>query len=165
MTIARSMPYEFPPIVLLPNAADAAGRASLTYVNLRNALKAWVICEVNQGNAATVQLTPLQATAVAGTGSKAIAAQAGIWLNNDTSLATGSDKLVAQTAAANFTTDATLKDKLVIFEIVPEEVLDLVNGFHWLGVSTGASNVANITSAAIVIWQGQAGASAPTTYV
>ena len=168
MASQYSMIYQFPPIKLLPAAADAAGRTSSVYVSLRNCLKAWLVLEVNQGNAATVLWTPLQATSSAGAGSKAIGGAdttAQIWLNNDTSLATGSDLFVAQTAALNYTTDATTKDKLIIFEIVPEAHLDLVNGFNHIGVSTGASNAANITSAAIHIWGSYEGASAPTSYV
>lgn len=161
MASQRSMPYEFPPIVLLPAAADAAGRTSTNYVSLANALKAWIVCEVNQGNAATVAFTPLQASALTGFGSKALLASVPIWLNDATA---SSDALVAQAFAANFTTDATLADKIVIFEILPEEVMDLANGFHHLGVSTGASNAANITRVELVIWRGQQGASAPTTY-
>jgi precorrin isomerase len=66
---------------LLAPAADAAGRTS-TYRSLKNALKAYVVVCVNQGNAATVLLSVLQASAVAGTGSKAISATP-IWANQD----------------------------------------------------------------------------------
>ncbi len=54
-----SMPYQFPPVALLPPAADAAGRTS-AYRDLANALKAWVVVHVNQGNAAQVTLSILQ---------------------------------------------------------------------------------------------------------
>src|SRR5579871_1148899 len=96
-----SMPYEVPPVGLLPPAADAAGRTS-AYHTLKNALKAYIVCHVNQGNAATVQLSVLQATDVSGTNSKAINAVP-IWLVENTAAA---DALVAQAAAASFTTDA-----------------------------------------------------------
>lgn len=154
-----SMPYQIPPVSLLPAAADAAGRTG-GYRSLRNALKAYLVAEVNQGNAATVQFTPLQAKDSSGTGSKAIAAVP-IWLNDDTS---SSDALVVQAAAANFTTDATIKDKIVIFEIEPEAALDLANGFNHIALQTGASNSANVTSSKLYILQAIQGASAPTTY-
>jgi hypothetical protein len=154
-----SVPYQIPPVSLLPAAADAAGRTG-SYRSLRNCLKAYIVCEVNQGNAATVQLTPLQAKDSSGTGSKAINAVP-IWLNDDTS---SSDALAVQAAAANFTTDATLKDKLVVFEIEPEAALDLANGFNHIAVQTGASNAANVTASALFVLQAVQGASAPTTY-
>jgi hypothetical protein len=163
MSSPFSLPYQLPPIKLLPAAADSAGRTS-SYVSLRNALKAWIVCEVNQGNAATVQFTPLQAKDSSGTGSKAIAT-APIWLNNDTSTSTGSDALAAQAAAANFTTDATTKDKLVIFELTPEAILDIANGFNHIALQTGASNAANITSAALHVLGAYQGQNPPTSYV
>ena len=154
-----SMPYQIPPVSLQAAAADAAGRTG-GYRSLRNCLKAYIVAEVNQGNAATVQLTPLQAKDSSGTGSKAINATP-IWLNDDTS---SSDALVVQAAAANFTTDANLKDKLVVFEIEPEAAMDMANGFNHIALQTGASNASNVTAAALYVLQSVQGASAPTTY-
>lgn len=149
---------------LLPPAADAGGRTS-SYVSLAYGHKAYLVCTVNQGNAATVQFAPLQAKDSAGTGSKAITA-APIVLDNDTSTATGSDQFVAQTAAANFTTDATTKNKLVIFEIDPAESMDVAGGFQHIAIQTGASNAANITAAELVVAPlRDKRANPPTTYV
>lgn len=137
-----SLPAQIPPVSLLAAAADAAGRTS-SYRSLKNALKAYIIAEVNQGNAATVQFSLLQAKDVSGGSSKAVTSVP-IWLVNDTSV---SDALVAQAAAVSFTTDATTKDKLVVFEIEPEACLDIANGFRSIAIQTGASNAANITEA------------------
>jgi hypothetical protein len=155
-----SVPYQIPPVSLLAPAADAAGRTS-SYRDLRNALKAWVIAEVNQGNAATVLLSILQGQDVSGTGSKAVGAMP-IWLQSDTSV---SDTNVVQAAAATFTTSATLKNKIVIFEITPEMCMDVANGFKTIAISTGASNASNITRADLLVLQAIQGASAPSTYV
>jgi len=154
-----SLPYQIPPVSLLSPAADAAGRTSL-YRTLKNAMKAWIVVRVNQGNAAQVTLTPYQAKDVAGTSAKAINAVP-IWLDNATAT---SDALVVQTAAANFQTDASVADKIVIFEITPDVALDVANGFKTIGVATSASNAANITEATLYVLQGMQGASAPTTY-
>ena len=162
-----SLPYEFPPINLLPPAADASGRTS-SYVSLRNAIKAWIVVTVNQGNASTVALTPKQAQDSSGTGTKAIGGVdtvAPIWLVNDTSTATGSDSLAVQTPALNFTTDATTKNKQVIFEINPAAVIDVANGFDHIAITTGASNAANITSATLHILGSYRGTSQPSAYV
>jgi hypothetical protein len=134
--------YQAPPIGLLPPATDAAGRTG-PYKSLRNvAGKVALVCRVNQGNAAQVTFTPLQAQDSSGTGSKVISAVP-VFYNADT---TASDTLVAQTAAANFQTDATLKDKFVVFEFDPAE-LDMANNFNHIAIQTSASNVANITEA------------------
>lgn len=155
-----SMPAQIPPVMLLAPAADAAGRTS-SYRSLKNALKAYVVVHVNQGNAATVLLSVLQASAVAGTGSKAIAATP-IWSNLDTSV---NDTLTSRTAAATYTTDAGVKDKIVVFEITPEQCMDVANGFDCIAVSTGASNAANITEAKLFILGSYQQASPPNSYV
>lgn len=154
-----SLPYQIPPVSLLAPAADAAGRTS-SYRSLKNAMKAYIIAEVNQGNAATVLFSVLQAKDVSGTSSKAISAIP-IWVDSDTSL---SDALVAQTAAATFTTDAGTKNKIVVFEIVPEQCMDIANGFRSIAISTGASNAANITRAELLVLGSFQGASQPSTY-
>ena len=109
-----SMPYQFPPVGLLPPAADAAGRTS-AYRDLANALKAWVVVHVNQGNAAQVTLSILQGQDVSGTGSKAVGVMP-IWLTAATAT---SDALAVQTAAATFQTSVGTTDKIVVFEITP----------------------------------------------
>jgi len=152
-----SMPASIPPVSLLGAAADAGGRTG-AYRSLRHGLKAYIVAEVNQGNAATVALTPLQAKDNAGTGSKVIPAVP-VWLVADTSV---SDALVAQAAAANFTTSATLKDKLVIFEIEPEAALDVAGGFAFITLQTGGSNAANVTGAMLFVLDSYQQTTPPT---
>jgi len=139
-----SLPMILPPVSLLTPAADAAGRTS-RYVKLGKADKAWIICHVNQGNAAQVTLTPLQAQDTSGTGSKAIAATQ-IWTDLDEATL---DLFTKQANAASFQTDAATKDKIVIFEISPQDCMDMANGFNTIAVQTSASNAANITEASI----------------
>jgi hypothetical protein len=155
-----SLPYQIPPVSLLPPAADAAGRTS-SFRDLANALKAYVVARVNQGNAAQVTFTLLQGQDVLGTGSKVLNVVP-IWLNAATAV---SDALVVQAAAASLQTPATVTDKIVVFEITPDMCLDLVNGFHTIAVETSASNVANITAAELFVLGAYQGASAPSSYV
>jgi hypothetical protein len=157
-----SMPYMFPPLALLEPKADAAGRTSTNWVSLRNAQKGWLVFYVNQGNAATILVTPLQATSYTGTGSKALTNNVPIWLCD---AATTADAFTTVTAAANYTTDANVAIKIVIFEITPEIALDMANGFNHIGVSTGSSNAANITSAMFIPWNSTQAATPPTTIV
>jgi hypothetical protein len=139
-----SLPAEIPPTQLLNPAADSGGRTS-AYVTLKNAIKAYIVVHITQGAANTVALTPLQAQNVAGLNSKAINAVP-IFTNLDTSLTSA---LTQQTAAANYTTDAGTKNKIVIFEILPEAALDLANGFTTIAIQTGASSASNITFAVV----------------
>ncbi len=161
MGVQFSLPAELPPSVLLAAAADAAGRVS-RYADLSNAVKAYVLVEVNQGNAAEVTVSLLQAKDTAGTGSKAINASP-IWLCDNTG---AGDALALQPPAASLVTDATLEDKLIVFEILPEAALDINNGFKTIAVQTSASNAANITRAELVYLATvkALGASQPSTF-
>ena len=131
---------------LLAPAADAAGRTS-AYVSLKGAHGCSLYFKVNQGNAATILLTPLQATKVDGTGSKALSANVPIYVNLDTA---AGNVWVRATDAKNYTTDAGVKIKQVRLDIDPE-ALDIANGFDCIGLSTGASHADNITSADAVL--------------
>lgn len=132
-------------VQLLAPAADAAGRTS-AYVSLKGYRRAFLIASIAQGNAATIALTPKQASAVAGTGAKATPAVP-IWADLDTAT---SDALARTVDAASYTTDAGLKNKVVVFQIDAAQ-LDTNNGFDCVALVTGASNVANITSAIAVL--------------
>lgn len=130
----------------LKPGADAGGRTG-TYVSLKNAMFATVVFYVTQGNAATVALDVLQASAVAGTGAKALSVNVPI----ETCLDADTSSVGArQTDAKAFTTDAATKTKIVKFLIDPAQ-LDSANGFDCIACRTGASNAANITSAVIQV--------------
>lgn len=136
-----SVHSQLPPIGLLPPAADAAGRTGV-YKSLRNIVgRVSVVFRINQGSATPVTVSLSQALNAAGL--SAIAAPAvSIYYNLNTTL---SDTFIPQTAAASFTTDAGIADKIVIFEFDPAE-LSINSGYNHLTAVTGASNAANITS-------------------
>lgn len=123
-------------------ATDAAGR-SARYVSCKNAHKVYALVYIDQGNAATIALTVTQAQDVAGTNAKAITGNVRIWANLD--VVANGDAITRQADATSFTTDAGVKEKLVVLEIDPAS-LDQANGFRTIKVATGASNVANLTA-------------------
>lgn len=141
----------------LAPAADAAGRTG-DYISLKHAKRVFVVAHITQGNAATVALTLHQATSVAAGSEKAIANVVPIWSNLDTA---ASDTLVARTAAVSYTTDAGVKNKIVIFQVDPAS-LDTNGGFDCLTVKTGASNVANLTQAMYYVESRYGQATQPT---
>ena len=153
-----SMPNQIPPVGLLAPAADAAGRTS-PYRTLKNALKAYVVVHINQGNAATVALSLLQAQNVSGLNAITLGATP-IWLVPNT---TTGDALVPQTAGVGFTPPAATNDKIVVLEIEPEACMNIAGGYTSIAVQTGASNAANITEAKLFVYEAYQGASAPTT--
>jgi hypothetical protein len=147
-------------VELLAPAADAAGRTSAIYPSLKNVHRAWIVAHVNQGNAATVALTPKQASAVAGTGTKVLANAVPIWAGEDLA---ASDALPRQADGTSFTTDAEVKHKIVVFQIDPAK-LDVAGGFDCIGLTTGASSAANITSA-VLIAEMRYGSAAPPSLI
>lgn len=147
-------------IEAMPNATDAAGRTG-DWVNLKNYALCYVIVSVTQGNAATIAISINQATAVAGTSSKVITNTVPIWSNLSTA---ATDTLVARTAAVNYTTDAGVANKQVIFQVDPSS-LDLANGFDCIAVVTGASNVANLTSAQYLLVGPRYGGATPPSAI
>lgn len=132
--------------VALEPATDAAGRTSL-YFSLKHAKKARFIFTVVQGHATPPALSLEQATAIAGTGTKGCDTDHQIWATNDIAVTKDATK---QTSAAGFSTSAALKTKLVIIEVDPME-LDVAGGFDCIAITTGASNVANVTSCILEI--------------
>jgi len=144
MSVSFTIPQGLVPIGALKPAADAAGRSG-RWISLKNAEKAWVVIYVDQGNAATIQLDLDQATAVAGTGAKQISGNVQIFTDLD--VATNGGTYTRQSDAKTYTTDAALKEKVVVLQIDPAQVFDTGNNFDCIRVKTGASNAANITSA------------------
>jgi hypothetical protein len=142
---------------VLKPAADAAGRTG-RYVNLTLAHKAYLVFHVDQGNAATIAFDLLQATSAGGGSAKVLTGVRRIWTNLD--LATN-DTYARQTDALSFTSDAAVKEKLVIIEVAPSD-LDLANGFVYIAPRTGASNAANITECQVYIVPMYPGAAQPT---
>lgn len=130
----------------LAPATDAAGRTG-KYVSLKNAVGAWILVQIGQGDANTVLLSPKQAEAVAGTNVKVLANAVPIWVNSDTA---NTANFTRATDAVNYTTTAAVTPKAVLFQI-PPDLLDGVNGFDCLTIVTGASNVGNITASTILV--------------
>ena len=129
-------------VELLAPAADAAGRTS-DAISMKNCAKAFVVFHITQGNAATILLTPRMATDVAIGTNKVFTNLLPIWADLDTA---ASDALVRATDAINYTTDAGVKNKVVVFEVDPSS-MDVNGGYDVLYFTTGASNAANITQA------------------
>lgn len=130
------------PVDLLKPATDAAGRTS-TRISLKNVGLCNILVHIDQGNAATIALSIFQSQDIAGTARKALVNACPIWANLDT---VTNDTMVRQTDAVSFTTDAAVKQKQVLFELDPA-LLDVANGFDCIDITTGASNVANLTEA------------------
>lgn len=161
MTGSFCLPENLKVVNCLAPAADAGGRTG-AYISLKNALMAWVTFHITQGNAATIALSINQATTVLGGGATPITKAVPIWADLDTA---ASDSLVrVATDAVNYTTDAGVKLKIVVFQIDPA-TLNLAGGFDCITAITGASNAANITEVEFFVLPRYPGALPPSMVV
>lgn len=138
--------YEGHPIMALNPAADAGGRSGL-WAGAKFAHKAYIVAKLTQGNAAQVTFSFQQALNASGGSAKALSGNLNIWANQAVTQAASGDTMTLQTPGTSFQCSAALANKIVVFELVPEECFDLVNGFCYFQVITSASNAANITQA------------------
>ena len=106
-------------------------------------------------------IDPKQASAVAGTGAKALSSAAPIWANEDTA---AGDTLVRQTDAVTFNVAATVKKKQVIFQINPA-ALDNDNGFDVLGCAIDDSSQATNFVSVLYILQTKYPQSTPPSAI
>lgn len=117
------------------------------WISLKNVKRAYVIVELTQAVGHATLLTVNQATAVAGTGSKALTNNCRVWANEDVA---ASDTQVRKTDAKNYAVAADIKNKQVIFDIDPAECLDLAGEFDCVSItaadSAQATNFASITA-------------------
>jgi len=131
---------------LIPQATNA--NPASTYVDVANCHKLFIAIHVTKGNAALTSFAIEQATSSAGAGNKVLANTIPVWVNLDTSAATGTDTLVRQANAISYAlnNEAGGVGQMVIFELDPSK-LDINNGFRWVRFQVAAGNANNIASA------------------
>lgn len=135
------------PVGLVAPVGGGSDRTSAVYPSMKNVTRAWIVVYLDQATSATAAITPKQATAVAGTGTKVLTTACPIWSNLDCA---ASDALVQRTAATSYTTDAGVKVKMVIFLIEPAQCMDVNNGFDCIGVTIGTSHSSSTVSAQLI---------------
>lgn len=140
--------------LLLP-AADPSGRIGI-YKPLTGAHRVFVVYHIFQGATSTITLSPLQAKDTVGTGVKPITT-AKIYANENVLL--GSGNFVQQPDGASYTTGIAIAEKIVVFELDPSDAFDLVNAYATITAQTGASNIANTTSAELFVYGSYLGVS------
>jgi hypothetical protein len=125
------------------------GGVTCDYVSLKNVHRAWIVASFTQAVGHATVISPKQASAVAGTGVKALTAAGPGWFNEDTA---ASDTLVAQTAATTYTVTNDVKKKMVICEIVPGQNMDINGGFDVLGCTiSNSSQASNFVSVVYIL--------------
>lgn len=143
-----------PPI--LPSSASPA------WVSLKNYQRAGVLIHALNTTTVTGSAVALaQATAIAGTGTKALAFTKA-WRNIDTA---ATDTLVEFAVVSNtFTLDTTNSKPLMYFIDVDPASLDVAGGFDCFRV-TLANAVAQVVSAQYLLWTSRYAKATPATAV
>lgn len=131
-------------VVTAAGAVTTNGGVTGDYISMKNVIRAFIVVTLKQAVGHATGIDPVQATAVDGTGAKALAKTVPIWANEDVSAAS---LLTRQTDAVTYNVAATAKTKKIIFQVDADK-LDIANGFDVLGVtvddSSQATNFVNI---------------------
>jgi len=132
-----NIPEEVVPVVLTPPVTTNGG-VTTDYISLKNAHRVFVVCVMTQAATHATGIDPVQATAVDGTGAKAITNAVPIWKNADISTTSVMTRLTdAITANATAGTD----NQVITFDIDPAK-LDVANSFDVLGFTVDDSSEA-----------------------
>lgn len=131
------IPEEISVAVLTPPVTTNGG-VTTDYISLKNVHKATIVAVFTQAVGHATGIDPVQATAVAGTGVKAITNTVPIWANTDISLTSA---LTRHTDAITYNLAATAKNQIVTMDIDPAG-FDVAGGFDVLGVTVDDSSQA-----------------------
>jgi hypothetical protein len=140
------IPGSLTPVVLTPPVTTDGG-VTTDYISLKKVHRVTIVAVFTQAVGHATGIDPVQATAVDGTGAKAITNTVPIWANTDISL---DNILTRQTDAITYNLGATAKNQIVTMDIDPAG-FDVANGFDVLGVTIDDSSQAtNFVS--VVAW-------------
>ncbi len=139
-------------VVQAINPKTNAGGATGTYISLKNVIKCLVVVHCTDATTDTTAITLEQSTAVAGSGHTAITQVVPIWSNLDCST---SNTLTSRTAAVSYTTNASVKNKIVVFQVDP---IKLDAGYDVVNVVVGGSSASNSISAVYLLEMRYSGA-------
>lgn len=147
-------------VKIVPGLGPIAPSSSTPlYVSMKGYNKCTVLIQVLNGTTVTGSAIALkQATAVAGTGVKALAFTTA--RRNIDVTQSGSDLSDFTVSSNTFTTDAT-NSKQLIYEItIDESMLDIAGGFDVVRADTGNSTNATL-SVTYILWPAKYGKSTP----
>lgn len=132
-----SIPEGLAPVVLTPPVTTNGG-VTCDYISLKNIHMVWVVVTLTQAATHATGVDPVQATAVDGTGAKAITATLPIWKNADIS---ATSVLTRQTDAITVAATAGTTNQILVLQVDPAG-FDVDGGFDVLGFTVDNSSEA-----------------------
>lgn len=131
-------------------------------ITLKNAISVTVIAKLTQAVGHATALSIEQSTLVAGGDSKVISKVVPIWANEDTSV---SDTNELQTRAVNYSVTADVKNKIVMFKVMPAD-LDVANDFICITlISSASSQITNFIDVTYEIETNYQGDESPSAII
>lgn len=126
------------PVSLSAGCVTTNGGVTSDYISMKGVHEVYIVATLTQavGHATAVVLK--QATAVAGTGAKALANAVPIWMIGDVSL---TDLYTRQTDGVSQAVAATAKTHKIVFKVMASD-LDGANSFDCLNVTIATSSQA-----------------------
>lgn len=142
------IPEHIIPVSLTLGPVTTNAGVTTKYISLKNVHRVVAVFHLKQAVGHATGIDPVQATAVAGTGVKAITKTVPIWANEDVAT---SSVMVRKTDAITYDVTNDVKSKIVTMEIDPAG-LDVANGFDCVGFTLDDSSQAtNFVSAVAYI--------------
>lgn len=137
MKFLASLPEQ---VKLVVGAANQTTNGGVTadYISMKNVHRAWIIAIFDQAVGHATGIDPVQASAVAGTGAKALTVACPIWANEDVGAAS---TLTKKTAAVTYNVTNDIKEKIVVIQ-VDAAGFDHANDFDVLGCTVDDSSQA-----------------------
>lgn len=132
------IPENIRPVSLTLGPVTTNGGVTTDYLSLKNVHRLVAVFHLKQAVGHATGIDPVQASAVAGTGVKAITNTVAIWANEDVA---ASSLMVRQTDAITYNVTNDVKSKIVTFDIDPAK-LDVANGFDCLAFTVDDSSQA-----------------------
>ncbi len=138
---------------IIPMGVGGAGKNGIN-ISLKNVQRAFIVCLIEQGVDATQTTFTLaqssgNAGSATGTGEKALTNNVNLWYNENCAL---NNVLTKGTAAKSYQTDIQQsRTKMVIFDIIPAECMDIANGFDCIVVNSSDPAAANIAAAFAIL--------------
>jgi hypothetical protein len=144
--MSRPANGSLPHIVQIIQPRTTTGGFTTDFVSLKNAVWCRLVFHLTQAAAHATLITPRQSTTVAA-GATAVMPVMPIFANEDVAT---SDTLAAQTAAANYTVTADIKNKIVVFDIDPAALTDTYACVYATVANSGEAT--NFCAAEALLW-------------
>ncbi len=154
------IPEDVVPVVLTPPVTTNGG-VTTDYISLKNVHRVYAVFTFTQAATHATGIDPVQATAVDGTGAKAITETVPIWKNADIS---ATSVMTRQTDALTINATAGTTDQIMTFCLDPAK-FDVAGDFDVLGFTVDDSSEATNFVSAVAYLEMRYSSPAPNVLV